>query len=405
MKVLHIITSGRGGAAIACHRLHHLMVKNGLQSRVLHLYEGYDTEKEYFSLGYPMIRRLVNHANYLFLRKCLTPDTYVFSEPTLISSQVAKHPLVSEADVIYLHWVLGGFFSRRDFEEIAKLNKPIICFTHDMWWFTGGCHHTFDCDKFKSGCDGCPKRLRFSSLTRNQAEWKCEWYRRHPNVHLVSPSNWIKNLLEESYVIGKGRCEYIPNIVPSSIFHYIDKRKAREQLGLPQRDIIISFGTADNKSPVKGFLYLLDALKKLKGNQIMLTIYGSALDQSILNQINIPLKFLGRLTPENVALANAASDVFISPTMAESFGQTLLENIMCGTPVISTNCTAVPEIVRDGVNGVLVEPGSSEALYVAIKNFIEHPMVIDGSIDDVFLEKSIFEKHIQLMNNMLAYKC
>ena len=121
MKVVHINTSGVGGAAIACHRLHHLMLKNGIQSRVIHLYDNHKQEDEFHQVGYKVIRRYSNHLIYKVVQKDLLPEAYVFSECAPMSSGIANHLLVKDADIIYLHWVLGGFFSKSDFEEIAKL--------------------------------------------------------------------------------------------------------------------------------------------------------------------------------------------------------------------------------------------------------------------------------------------
>lgn len=401
IKVLHINTSGVGGAAIACHRLHRLMLGAGLQSKVLHLYNNIPEDENFSYTGYSTIRRMSNHALYNIVHKDLKPEAYVFNEPAPISSETAKHPLLAEADVIYLHWVLGGFFSKKDFEEVAKLGKPVFCFTHDMWWITGGCHYAFDCDGYKTGCKSCHLHKHFSCWTRSQAAWKRKLYSKYPNIRFISPSDWLRKCADESFAVGAGRCDFIPNIVTDSIFHYIDKKEAREHFGLPQDKIIVSFGTADNKNWVKGINYLVEALNAINNPKLMLCVYGSDGDADLESQIKLPIRFLGRLSAEEVAFASAAADVFVSPTLAESFGQTLLENIKCGTPVISTRTTAVPEIVKEGVNGYLVEPRNSKQLLCALLDFINHPLKLDGSFDEVFSEKSIIARHIDVINKAL----
>ena len=168
--------------------------------------------------------------------------------------------------------MLGGFLSKSDFEEIAKLGKPVFCFTHDMWWITGGYHHAFDCEGYKSGCKVCPMHKHFSCLTRKQANWKRGFYAKFPNVRLITPSDWLRKCADESAVIDQGRCNFIPNVVPDSIFKYTDKMDARRQLGIPEDKVVIAFGVADN-SVVKGFVYLKEALnvcmvvKRTKGHR------------------------------------------------------------------------------------------------------------------------------------------
>jgi len=62
---------------------------------------------------------------------------------------------VVDADIIYIHWAIGGFLNLNNYEQIFKLNKPVIIFMHDMWTITGGCHHSFECEKYKTGCFDC----------------------------------------------------------------------------------------------------------------------------------------------------------------------------------------------------------------------------------------------------------
>lgn len=402
IKVVHVNTSGLGGAAIACHRLHHLMLDKGIASNVIHLYNNYKPETELYSLGYNTVRRYTNRLMYEITKRDLKPEAYVFSEMAPMASGIANHPLVQESDVIYIHWVLGGFFSKSDLEELAKLGKPVFCFTHDMWWITGGCHYAFDCSGYNMGCTKCPMHKNFSCLTKIQAEWKRQFYTKYPNVRLISPSDWLRRCADESSVIEKGRCDFIPNVVPETIFKYRDKIAAREQLGIPQDKIIISFGTADNSNWVKGFVYLQEALNSIDNDEILLCVYGSDYDYELASKLNHPIKFLGRLEENGVAIANAAADIFVSPTLSESFGLTLLENIKCGTPVISTNVTAVPEIVKDKVSGYLVEPKNSKQIVEAILSFIDDPMRIDGTCDEMFSDNSIISRHIEVIMKALT---
>jgi glycosyltransferase involved in cell wall biosynthesis len=402
LKVVHINTSGTGGAAIACHRLHTLMKEHGVQSDVMHLYNNYPEDENFHALGYTYIRRLANRAVYEVVTRDLKPEAYVFSEMAPLSSHIARHPLVLNADVIYLHWVLGGFFSYRDFEAIAKLGKPVFCFTHDMWWITGGCHHAFECAGYKSGCNRCPKHRLLTELTQIQSARKKRLFSRYPNIHFISPSEWLKQCVDDSWSVGSGRCSFIPNIVPDAVFKYRPKDEARRFLQLPTDKVIILFGTADNTNKVKGMQYLIEALRQIRSDQILLCVYGSDHDEGLVNKVSCPIRFLGRLSdPAQVAMADAAADLFISPTLAESFGQTLLENIKCGTPVISTRVAAVPEIVKEGINGYLVEPKNSDQIHQAIVSFINDPMVLDGSFDEIFTDREIFKKHLDLIQRKL----
>ena len=70
----------------------------------------------------------------------------------------------------------------------------------------------------------------------------------------------------------------------------------------------------------------------------------------------------------------AAADALALPSknMSEGFGLTLLEANATGLPVVASRIGGIPSVVRDGYNGLLVEPGNAEVLAQAIARLIEH---------------------------------
>lgn len=72
------------------------------------------------------------------------------------------------------------------------------------------------------------------------------------------------------------------------------------------------------------------------------------------------VRFLGRL--DAVAPLLAAADLFLLPSQTESFGLAALEAMACGTPVVASRIGGLPEVITDGVDGILEPPGSPEAM-------------------------------------------
>src|SRR5690606_13446330 len=138
--------------ASPANRLHKGFLKAGMDSSLLCLYNELDEQKPISSLGRKAkwISR-VNNWIETYLKRKMTSKYGIFSYPVM-GSDISEMNVVKDADVIYIHWVLNGFLSLDSFNQLLKLNKRIIFFMHDMWTITGGCHHSFGCDKYMNQC-------------------------------------------------------------------------------------------------------------------------------------------------------------------------------------------------------------------------------------------------------------
>lgn len=125
---------------------------------------------------------------------------------------------------------------------------------------------------------------------------------------------------------------------------------------------------------VKGMPVLLDAMKRLP-KDVTLTVIGDGPDRAALEEQAAPfrerVKFLGYQSQTEVAEALKSHDVFVLPSFAEGVPVVLMEAMAAARPVITTRIAGVPELVEDGVAGVLVAPGDVDALGDAIKTVTE----------------------------------
>ncbi len=147
----------------------------------------------------------------------------------------------------------------------------------------------------------------------------------------------------------------------------------RARLDLPAQSVAIaSVGTL---APDKGFRHLLKALAQLIDLDWCLWVVGSGPDARKLKQLGLDLgigkrvRWLGQQSPATPYVA--AADLFVHPSLRESFGIVVMEAMSLGKAVVATRTGGTPELV--GEAGILVAPGSPEALAPALRLLIENP--------------------------------
>jgi glycosyltransferase involved in cell wall biosynthesis len=83
--------------------------------------------------------------------------------------------------------------------------------------------------------------------------------------------------------------------------------------------------------------------------------------------------FTGHLAGEELACAVASSDVLLNPSITEAFGNVTLEAMASSLPVVAVDSTGATNLVRDGVTGVLTDPGDADAIADALADYASSP--------------------------------
>lgn len=202
-------------------------------------------------------------------------------------------------------------------------------------------------------------------LEKMKAKFAFEW------GDLVCPVSEDLKRHIESYGI-RARFRVVPNVVDTSLFTPADKTLARKD----DRKRLLLVALLDAK---KGVPHLLEALARLreKRDDFVLDIVGDGPNRSEYEELTGKLglrdvvRFHGLKTKQEVAGFMKRCDLFILPSLFETFGVVLIEALACGKPVIATDIGGPNEIVTDEV-GRLVPPGNPEALARAIDYMLDH---------------------------------
>jgi glycosyltransferase involved in cell wall biosynthesis len=150
---------------------------------------------------------------------------------------------------------------------------------------------------------------------------------------------------------------------------------------------LIRFGYVGRIDPLKGLHILLKAMERLSNGKICeLHIFGASRNpwdeeyrsKTLSNYNGKAIVFdHGLIAHEKLDEAYASIDILVVPSvLPEAFGLVVAEAFSAGRPVIVMNSGALPEIVRDGVDGFVVERNDSEALAEAMQKFIDNPDLI-----------------------------
>lgn len=129
----------------------------------------------------------------------------------------------------------------------------------------------------------------------------------------------------------------------------------------------------------KGLGDLIRAVALLERGRFELEIVGGGADERVLRDLAAGLgvardvHFTGALSRPEVARRYRDADLFTLPSSAESFGNVFAEALASGLPIVGTAVGGIPDLVEQGINGVLVRPGDINALAGAIRYLAEDP--------------------------------
>src|SRR5690606_15049305 len=189
---------------------------------------------------------------------------------------------------------------------------------------------------------------------------------------IIVPSEYLRQM-----VVGWGvppeRIQVIYNALsPASKPPDVSRAEARARFGLGDEPVFL---TAARLMPWKGVDHILTALRETP--EAILIVAGDGPDRERLVALaetyglKQRVRFTGRLDRETLALLMRAADYTVLYSGYEGLSHTLLESLQAGTPVIASAKGGNPEVVRDGVNGLLVPYPDEGALAAAIRAAIQ----------------------------------
>ena len=195
---------------------------------------------------------------------------------------------------------------------------------------------------------------------------------------IITDSNFTKNELLATFNIDSNKVKAIhlgksDDFYPRSAIETAEKIK---QYGLNNQRYVLSVGTLEPRKNLEKLIHAYQKLPQTMAEQFPLVVVGASgwKEGGIRNALNKlaaqhKARLLGYVPTEDLPFLYTGASVFAYPSIYEGFGLPVLEAMACGTPVIASNSTSVPEVLGDA--GVMIDVNNIDVLAEKIQMLCE----------------------------------
>lgn len=306
--------------------------------------------------------------------------------------------------ITFISFLRDLTFALSSYVQLKKLRSFFdIIQTHDKTLYQ---------DVYRAG-DGCHiewlkqrwKRIGLTgklSIVLNPYHWlvlliERSIFKSHRYKRVIAISELVKNNILDNYGIPSQDIEVIYNGVDINKFHPDNREKYKSKIrlkhGLLETDFVVLFvGSGFER---KGLKYLIRAMETVS-KPVSILVAGKGSDKEF-KKIPTHHKVVFCGLQKDIYKYYAASDIFVFPTMYEPFGNVHLEALASGLPVITTKNSGASEIIKDGVQGFVVQkPEDFRAIAQGINVLLNDKDKLRGMSKNArqLAEEFTFERHM-----------
>lgn len=391
-SVIHLSTGHDGGAGLAARRLNSSLVKAGVSSQFISIKnKTYTPDVHESHLGRNLLVKIFSAA--ISKAQSNLSSRFFFSVYSLniISARKIKKIAHPENSILHIHnWF--NLVNQKQITKFLKLGYLVVITLHDERFYTGGCHHAFECNGFERDCAACPQissplrfipsmSLRYSIKNSN-----------HASKHLafIAPSIWIHNRAKKSTLMKYNEIYFIPNCLGDFGVTEAKFRNKKIDLKNPK---VIGIASKDSNSYIKGsdvVQALADLIKAKKYSYKIIYL-------NELSSTQIPERdFWGRI------------DLLLVPSRAENSPNVIHEAKKLGIPVIASAVGGINEILDPDFDEFIpIDALSAESILQCLetrKNKKKEPSVEKMESKFQFYLNDSLMQHIELYNKLISKK-
>lgn len=290
---------------------------------------------------------------------------------------------------------------------LANKDIATVAVLHDCWFYTGKCcHYTVDgCYKWQESCGNCPSLKKYNKSwffdkTHEMLADKKRLFGAIPRLAVVGVSDWLTREAKKAPAFENAKeITRIYNWIDLKIFQPTES-SVREELGLKDEKVILFVASGWSKE--KGLQTILDLSEKLQKNEKIVLV------GNIDNSISLPQNVLhikATNSVEELVKYYSMADVFVQPSLEETFGKVTAEALACGTPAVCFNSTANPELVGNGC-GAVAAVGDTEEMMCEIRKILangkeKYSYACINFAKENFDKNKNLEQYVSLFQNLL----
>ncbi len=207
------------------------------------------------------------------------------------------------------------------------------------------------------------------------------WYRwllpklAHRAARVIAVSQFTGARLVEITRVDPDKVTVVPNGVDGRFTPASEDEitQVRESLGIAAGRYVLYVGTLEPRKNLSRLIEAWDMARRDLPPDVCMVIAGNKGRRPVFAQVSLdqlPPRVLltGRVADEQLPGLYSGATVFVYPSMYEGFGLPALEAMACGTPVITSDRTALPEVVDDAA--VTVDPSDAGAIADAVRQMV-----------------------------------
>lgn len=291
---------------------------------------------------------------------------------------------------------------------LRKKDIPTVAVLHDCWFYTGKCcyYTAAGCEKWKTRCGNCPAKRQYNKswffdFSRKMHMDRIRLFGAIPRLGVVAVSDWLSEQAKQSPVFQNAKAlTRIHNWIDTRVFAPVETADLRKSMGLADKKVILAVAAIWEKR--KG----LDSLGWIAGQlkeEEQLIIVGK-LNSPLLSDRVLCIPRTG--SQQELVQYYSMADVFLQPSLEETFGKVTAEALACGTPVVCYDSTANPELVGENC-GTVVPAKDAEAMLREARTILQkgkqqYSHSCRAFAEEMFDTEKIFNQYLEIFTKVTA---